>query len=133
MSLLWRVFAVSVAVLAAAVSPATVSFPLAATEAIVLSVGLVVLLVVNFLLLRRAMRPLERLTRLMRTVDPLRPGSRVPVDEGSPELVELGVAFNEMLARLELERRESTGTSHHCRSSTRGTYETVGVQVVAAG
>ena len=112
MSLLWRVFAVNAAVLtvatvALAVSPATVSFPLAVTEAIVLSVGLVVLLVVNFLLLRRAMRPLERLTQLMRRVDPLRPGSRVPVDDGSPELVELGVAFNEMLARLELERRES--------------------------
>ena len=61
--------------MALAVSPATVSFPLAVTEAIVLSVGLVVLLVVNFLLLRRAMRPLERLTQLMRRVDPLRPGA----------------------------------------------------------
>ena len=96
-----------VATLALAVSPATVSFPLALSEAIVLTVGLFDLIVVNFLLLRRAMRPLERLAHLMRRVDPLRPGSRVPVDEGSPELVKLGVAFNDMLARLELERRES--------------------------
>ena len=124
MSLLWRVFAVNAAVLALAtlalaVSPATVSFPLAVTEAIVLSVGLVVLLVVNFLLLRRAMRPLERLTQLMRRVDPLRPGSRVPVDEGSPELVELGVAFNDMLARLELERRESARRALAAQESER--------------
>lgn len=97
----------TVATLALAVSPATVSFPLALAEAVVLTVGLVVLLVVNLLLLRRTMRPLDRLTRLMRTVDPLRPGSRVTVDDATPELVQLGEAFNEMLARLEAERRDS--------------------------
>jgi two-component system, NarL family, sensor histidine kinase UhpB len=123
-SLLWRVFAVNAAVLtvatlALAVSPATVSFPLALTEAIVLAVGLVVLLVVNLLLLRQAMRPLERLTGLMRSVDPLRPGSRVPVDDGTPELVELGVAFNDMLARLELERRESARRALAAQESER--------------
>ena len=124
MSLLWRVFAVNAAVLvvatvALAVSPATVSFPLALTEAIVLTVGLFVSIVVNFLLLRWATRPLERLTHLMRRVDPLRPGSRLPVDEGTPELVKLGVAFNDMLARLELERRESARRALAAQESER--------------
>lgn len=109
----------TVATLALAVSPATVSFPLALAEAVVLTVGLVVLLIVNLLLLRRTMRPLERLTRLMQTVDPLRPGSRVGVDAGTPELVELGLAFNEMLARLELERRESARRALAAQESER--------------
>lgn len=124
MSLLWRVFAVNAAVLAVAtlalaLSPATVSFPLALSEAIVLTGGLIVLLIANLLLLRQAVRPLERLTGLMRSVDPLRPGSRVPVDEGTPELVELGVAFNDMLARLELERRESARRALAAQESER--------------
>jgi two-component system, NarL family, sensor histidine kinase UhpB len=108
-----------VATVALAVSPATVSFPLALTEAIVLTVGLFVSIVVNFLLLRWATRPLERLTHLMRRVDPLRPGSRLPVDEGTPELVKLGVAFNDMLARLELERRESARRALAAQESER--------------
>jgi two-component system sensor histidine kinase UhpB len=95
------------ATLALAVSPATVSFPLAVVEAVVLCVGLSALLVVNFVLLRRVMLPLERLTSTMRGVHPLESGARVRVDEGTPELRQLGAAFNEMLERLEHERRES--------------------------
>ncbi|UGS34581.1 sensor histidine kinase [Capillimicrobium parvum] len=59
MALLWRVFATNAAVLVAAtlvlvLTPATVSFPLAAQEAVVLAVGLALLLGLDFLLLRRA-------------------------------------------------------------------------------
>jgi two-component system sensor histidine kinase UhpB len=43
----------------------------------------------------------------MRDVDLLRPGTRVPVHGDSKEVIELTRAFNEMLARLEAERRES--------------------------
>jgi len=58
-ALLWRVFATNAAVLVAAtlvlvLTPATVSFPVAAEEAIVLVVGLTLLLGLDFLLLRRA-------------------------------------------------------------------------------
>jgi two-component system sensor histidine kinase UhpB len=110
--LLWRVFAVNAFVLAAATailvaSPATVSFPVALTEALVLLVGLGAVLTVNFLLLRRLLDPLARLTRVMRTVDPLRPGSRVPVEAPAAEIAELGSAFNDMLGRIEAERRDS--------------------------
>jgi two-component system, NarL family, sensor histidine kinase UhpB len=111
-SLLWRVFAINAAVLSAAmlalvVSPLTVSFPIALTELAVLAAGLAALLVVNLVLLRRVFAPLERLSRFMREVDPLQPGSRVPRADGDPEIAELTGAFNEMVERLESERRDS--------------------------
>ena len=107
----WRIFAVNavlliVAAVALALSPATVSFPIALTEGIVLAAGLVAILIVNLLLVRRSFAPLERLTRLMRSVDLLTPGQRLEVT-GPQEVRELGAVFNEMLERLEQERHES--------------------------
>jgi two-component system sensor histidine kinase UhpB len=107
----WRIFAVNAVILVAAamalaLSPATVSFPIALTEGIVLAVGLIAILIVNLLLVRRSFAPLERLTRLMRSVDLLRPGQRLDVT-GPQEVRELGAVFNEMLERLERERHES--------------------------
>jgi DNA-binding NarL/FixJ family response regulator/HAMP domain-containing protein len=58
-------------------------------------------------LMRRVFGPLERLTALMRRVDPLAPGARVEVDHPAAEVAELSVAFNDMLDRLERERRDS--------------------------
>jgi two-component system, NarL family, sensor histidine kinase UhpB len=109
--LVWRIFVLNasvfaIGVIALAVSPATVSFPIVLTEALVLSLGLVAILFVNLFLLRRSLEPLQRLMALMRRVDPLRPGERVHV-EGSPEVRALGGVFNEMLDRLERERRDS--------------------------
>jgi len=107
----WRIFAVNavlliVAAVALALSPATVSFPIALTEGIVLAAGLVAILIVNLLLVRRSFAPLERLTRLMRSVDLLTPGQRLAVT-GPQEVRVLGAVFNEMLERLEQERHES--------------------------
>jgi len=107
----WRIFAVNAVLLVAAAvalafSPATVSFPIALTEVIVLAVGLVAILIVNLLLVRRSFAPLERLTKLMRSVDLLSPGQRLEVT-GPREVRELGAVFNEMLERLEQERHES--------------------------
>lgn len=112
MSLLWRVFATNAAVLITAtlvlvISPATVSFPVALTEVAVLATGLVAMLALNLVLLRRVFGPLTRLTRFMRGVDPLRPGARAVVDPADREVAELTAAFNEMIERLETERRES--------------------------
>jgi len=106
-----RIFFVNAAILfvatmALALSPATVSFPIALAEGIVLAVGLVAILTVNLLLLRRLFAPLERLTRLMRDVDLLKPGQRLDVS-GPQEVRALGGVFNEMLDRLERERHES--------------------------
>ena len=112
MTLLWRVFGTNAAVLVLAtlalvVSPLTVSFPIALVELVALGGGLVAMLVLNLALLRRTFRPLGRLTTVMRGIDPLRPGERATVDEADPEVAELTAAFNDMLGRLELERRDS--------------------------
>jgi two-component system sensor histidine kinase UhpB len=113
MPLLWRIFMLNAAVLAAAtaalaLSPATVSFPVAATEAAVLAAGLVALLAANLLVLRRALGPLGRLKDFLRRVDPLRPGNRLPLERGTaPEIAAVTEAINDMIERLETERRES--------------------------
>lgn len=92
-----------------AFSPARVVSPLVGTlEGAAGIVGLTVMLVLNMVLMRRAFSPLERLSALMRRVDPLRPGPRIEVSAKAPdEVLDLGRAFNDMLGRLEAERRES--------------------------
>ena len=78
--------------------------------ALALLVGLVVMLLVDLLLLRQALSPLGRLSRVMQTIDLLRPGQRaVGFERSSSEVLALAEAFNEMLERLEDERRESSG------------------------
>jgi two-component system, NarL family, sensor histidine kinase UhpB len=109
--LYWRVFATNAVAMALAFvslvfAPVTVSVPVAAAELIVLAIGLVLLLILNLLLLRPAFRPLDDLADTMRRHDPLSPGERVRVD-GEPDVAALAQAFNEMLDRLEFERRES--------------------------
>jgi two-component system sensor histidine kinase UhpB len=113
LSLFWRVFAVNACLLALVtvlllVTPVTVSAPIRLVEALVLGVGLAVALAANALLLRRAFLPLDRLARRMETVDLLRPGQRLP--SSFPPHSRFGRvvhAFNDMLDRLEAERRES--------------------------
>ena len=96
-----------VACLALALGPATVSAPIHLRELVVLLAGLVATMGANLLLVRRAFAPLERLTRVMRTVDPLAPGTRLRVEHPAKEVRELAEAFNDMLERLESERRDS--------------------------
>ena len=111
-SLFWRVVAINAAVLVAAVvalavTPATVSEQIQLSEVVVLALGVALVLVANVVLMRRVFGPLERLTSLMRRVDPLAPGQRVELTAPVAEVAELSVAFNDMLDRLELERRDS--------------------------
>jgi two-component system, NarL family, sensor histidine kinase UhpB len=112
MTLLWRVFASNAAVLVIAtlvlvLTPLTVSFPIALTEAVVVAAGLALMLGIDLVLLRHAFAPLGRLTAFMRRVDPLRPGERARLEAADPEVSELTRAFNEMIDRLERERRDS--------------------------
>jgi two-component system, NarL family, sensor histidine kinase UhpB len=109
--LYWRVFATNAAVLVLAFlglvfAPVTVSVPPHATELVVLVAGLLVMLAINLLLLRPAFRPLDELAETMRRHDPLSPGTRARVD-GEPDVAALARTFNEMLDRLESERRDS--------------------------
>src|ERR671917_733374 len=113
-SLLWRLLATNAAVIGSAMlflslSPARVPSPGSVESVLVLIGGMTVMLLANLFLLRRALSPLRRLTDLMHRVDPLRPGERIPVYTHDAELMELTQAFNDMLGRLEAERRESTG------------------------
>jgi two-component system, NarL family, sensor histidine kinase UhpB len=109
--LFWRVFGTNAAVLVLAFlalvfAPVTVSVPPATIELVVLAVGLVCLLALNLALLRPAFRPLDELAETMKRHDPLTPGVRVRVD-GEPDVAALARTFNDMLDRLESERRDS--------------------------
>jgi two-component system sensor histidine kinase UhpB len=78
-------------------------------EAITLGLALMLIIGLNLVVLRRAVAPLQRLTALARRVDLSRPGDRMPGAAPTSEAGELALTFNEMLARLEVERREATG------------------------
>jgi two-component system sensor histidine kinase UhpB len=111
-SLYWRIFVINAVLLVAAtltlaLSPATVSSDLLVREVVVLGLGLILVLTLNFVLVRRTLDPLERLTDAMRDVDLLAPRSRLTPTGGGQEVRELTRAFNEMLYRLERERRDS--------------------------
>jgi two-component system, NarL family, sensor histidine kinase UhpB len=111
-TLLLRVFLANTAVLVLALvvlsaSPLTVSSPVVFAEAALLATGFGVLIFVNFVVLRRVFAPLAQLTGDMRRVDLMRPGLRVETSSDRHEVVALTKAFNEMLERLEDERRSS--------------------------
>jgi two-component system sensor histidine kinase UhpB len=112
MSLLSRVFLANTAVLLAITllllfSPIEISYPVTETQSVILVTGFVVSLIVNLVLLRRLVAPLRRLTETMRAVRPLEPGTRLVVPAADTEVRSLTMAFNDMLERLETERRES--------------------------
>lgn len=123
MSLFWRIFALNAVVLGSATAlllwaPVTVSVPVVLTEAVILVSGLVVMLVANAALLRIGLAPLDRLTRLMATVDLLRPGQRLP-EGGRGETAELIRTFNAMLERLEHERASSSARALFAQEAER--------------
>jgi two-component system sensor histidine kinase UhpB len=95
--------AVTVLVLA----PVTVSVPTALWELAVILAGFAAMLLAYRIMLHRALAPLERLTGLMHRIDPLAPGQRLDVVDADEEVAALAEAFNDMLDRLESERRES--------------------------
>ena len=108
LSLFWRVFAVNAGLLAVIailllVSPVEISAPIAPAQALIVVAGLVITVVTNAVLLRRAVTPLELLARRMDAVDLLRPGQRLPVGRDD-EVGRVVHAFTRMLDRLESER-----------------------------
>ncbi len=110
--LFWQIFVPNVLVLAVAagvlaLSPASISSRPSSGQALGLFIALVVIVLINLILIRRAVAPVERLTQVMARVDPLEPGERAPTDGGSAETRQLAEVFNAMLQRLETERRDS--------------------------
>jgi two-component system, NarL family, sensor histidine kinase UhpB len=101
--LFWRVLALNAALVTTMAVAIAIVLPapfahIAADDAIILAVTLLITLVANTLLLRGALAPLTRLPALLRRVDPLRSGERL----------QLARAYNQMLDQLETERLQST-------------------------
>lgn len=112
LSVFWRVFLVDASVLAVAalvlaVGPVTISYPVKTNQLVGIVAGLIALLLVNMVLLRRTLRPLLALRKTMEEVDLLSPGRRVEVLHAGADVNAVVQAFNEMLERLESERLES--------------------------
>lgn len=111
LSLVWRAGLASAAVLAFVfilflVTPVTVHDPIRLTEALVLGAGLVAMLAVNFVLLRRALSPLSELARHMDEVDLRDPRSRLSgTGTYGPVLTAFVNTFDAMIDRLAEERR----------------------------
>lgn len=103
--LFWRLFLPNAAVLGAASGLLLVDPPNGRVPTIL--GGFIVLLAVNLALMRHAFAPLGTLADLARRVDPLRPGERLAVPGPASEVRVLTESFNEMLERLEAERRDS--------------------------
>jgi two-component system, NarL family, sensor histidine kinase UhpB len=113
--LLYRVTGINALLLVAAVAVTILVLAprkfssVAVEEAVVLIAALALVAVANVVLLRRVVRPLEGLVGLARHVDLEQSGARMPGAAPTSEAGELALAFNEMLDRLEAERREATG------------------------
>jgi two-component system sensor histidine kinase UhpB len=112
-SLLWLLFAGTAAVMVAAaavlaLSPASIHASITSDELLGLLAGLAIMLALDLLFLRVALSPLRRLTALMDSIDPVRPGRRLgELPWRGREISHLVRAFDDMLARLEGERRDS--------------------------
>ena len=117
MSLLWWVFLANgivllVALLLLTFSPIEIDAPIQIEQFALLLAGFVVLVGLDLVLLRRVLAPLFRLTEVMSSVDPDRPGRRLSgVDPRSAEGQAMARAFNAMLDRLETARHEAARTA----------------------
>ena len=122
-SLFWRVFLINAGLLSAAAvilawTPVTISSPVSNAQLIGIGVGLALVLVVDYVLLRRSFQALERVSASMREADLLQPGRRVP-EVGSSEVVSVVRSYNRMLDRLESERRETGRRAVQAQESER--------------
>lgn len=100
---------VAVAVTIVVLAPGKISAFAVDEEVIVVLAAVALVVATNVYLLRRVVGPVQALTALARRVDLTSLGQRMPADEPVSEAGELARTFNEMLVRLESERRESTG------------------------
>jgi two-component system sensor histidine kinase UhpB len=101
------VLAVSVTI--AVLDPTRVSSFRVDGEIVLLVVLLAVAVAVNVYVVRRFVGPVQSLTALARRVDLTGKGERMPAVAVRSEAGELALTFNEMLDRLEAERRDATG------------------------
>jgi two-component system sensor histidine kinase UhpB len=116
-SLAAQAFLASAAVLALVfilllATPVEVSAPIRLGEALILLGGLVAMLVIQLILIRRVFAPLSRLAEQMHHVDLRQSGQRrIEVTSQSSEITDFVETFNDMLERLADERRQSARTA----------------------
>ncbi|MER7243355.1 sensor histidine kinase [Kribbella sp. NPDC000426] len=123
MPLYWRVCLINGLVFvlgtaALALAPVTVSATVLVSEAVVLVLGLIGIVVLNSILLRNSLAPLDRLVRMMDTVDLQRPGRRLP-ESRNGAVEQLVRGFNAMLERLETERGRSNAKALEAQEAER--------------
>jgi two-component system sensor histidine kinase UhpB len=117
LSLLWLVFFTNGSVLVLlflllVLSPIEIHAPVTIDQLALLAAGLVGSLVLNLVLLRGVLSTFFKLTTMMSSVDPDRPGRRLAgIDPRTTEGAGLVDAFNAMLDRLESARHEAARTA----------------------
>jgi two-component system, NarL family, sensor histidine kinase UhpB len=109
----------AVAVTIAVLAPGKVSSLALDEELLVLVLSVVLVGLANVYLLQRVVGPVQALTALARKVDFANLGQRMPGAARSSEAGELALTFNEMLSRLESERRDSAGRVLRAQESER--------------
>ncbi len=113
-TLLWQLIAINALLVSAMIAAATVAagFDLRASnergQFAVLVLGAAGILLGNAFIVRRRLQPLERLIGTMEQTDLSPNAERAEVDSDSVEVARLNAAFNRMLDRLEIERREGS-------------------------
>ena len=109
-SLLLRLFAINAAVMTVTalvlpLTPIAIGWPPSGAELALVLSGLALALAIDLLLLQGALQPLGRLRAAMLSVDPRHRGPRIDVGARSVDVADLAAGFNDMLDRLESERR----------------------------
>ncbi len=124
--LLHRVAAINALLLVAAVTvtalvlaPSKISVLALDGEVLVVLAAVALVVLVNVYLLRRVIGPLQALIAFARGVDYSTLDHRVAGAEPTSEAGELALTFNQMLARLQDERRQSTGRVLRAQESER--------------
>jgi two-component system sensor histidine kinase UhpB len=108
-SLLVQVLAVNALLVTATVLVAALAAHIGGRghDAVVLGAALLASLAGNWFLLRRRFMPLDELVSAMEHVDSAQPAHGLPRGGGSTEVERLTAAYNRMLGRLEVERRQA--------------------------
>jgi two-component system sensor histidine kinase UhpB len=116
-SLAARAFLASAAVLGIVfllllVTPVEVSYPIKFGQALILFAGLLAMLAIQLVVVRRVLAPLRRLADQMHGVDLRHPEQlRIETASQSSEITSFVETFNDMLERLADERRQSARTA----------------------
>ncbi len=89
-------------------------------ELVLLLVAIAGALLLNMVILRRQFAPLEQLVETMEKIDLTSPGERAEMPRGATDdVADLIGAFNEMIDRLEQERRDKTAAAVEAQENER--------------